>query len=123
MPTTSKKIFKAVKEADGWLHLFTGKHVEDVVKRAWELYGDDIEKKVESILADWPDDGVPDNPYKILGAHPLESDALIKRRFREKCKLYHPDVSKTPDPAKFQAVVEAYEAIVLARHPKAPEDC
>jgi DnaJ-class molecular chaperone len=122
MAGKSKTVLHAMKEADDWIHLFTGKRTKDLAKKWWDLYGDDVQKKVNEILTDFPDDNAMDSPYKVLGAHPLDSDALVRAKFREACMKYHGDFTTTPDAAKFEAVVAAYEAIKMARHPKAPED-
>ena len=51
--------------------------------------------------------------YKILGIHMDANADQIRRAYRNKAKLYHPDINKTPN-AKilFQLVNEAYQVLV-----------
>ncbi|MDR2898099.1 MAG: J domain-containing protein [Spirochaetaceae bacterium] len=48
--------------------------------------------------------------YKILGVPPSASAAEIKRSFRKKAKLLHPDVADT-DTDAFQELLKAYEIL------------
>jgi len=50
------------------------------------------------------------DPYKVLGLSLGASQNEIKKAFKEKCLLYHPD-RPGDDPAKFREVREAYELI------------
>src|SRR3972149_6077767 len=53
------------------------------------------------------------NYYKILGVHINASEEQIKRAYREKAKLYHPDVSQSPDSnIRFQLLGEAYQTLI-----------
>ncbi len=50
--------------------------------------------------------------YQILGVPETASQDEIKRAYRKKARLYHPDVSKDPDAEeKFKSVNEAHEAL------------
>lgn len=51
--------------------------------------------------------------YHILGVQRGDSKDKIKRAFREKAKLYHPDINKAPDSRKkFLEVHEAYAVLI-----------
>merc|ERR1712083_91109 len=52
------------------------------------------------------------NYYKILGVKKSASEKEIKKAFREKAKLYHPDKNDSPDAEqKFRDLAEAYEIL------------
>jgi len=51
------------------------------------------------------------NPYKILGIQPNATAAEIKRAYRNKVKLLHPDASKSNTAKEFDEVVKAYELL------------
>lgn len=110
---TAKSI---IREGDQWLYLFTGKRIRDLGKRAIQLYGEDIIKKVGELLNDWDGATVPPNsPYTVLGLLPDASDAVVKAAFRALARDLHPDTGEKPDPQELQRVKEAYDTIVLAR--------
>lgn len=48
------------------------------------------------------------NPYDVLGVNPLSSMDEIKRKYRELCKRYHPDLV-SGDADKFEEVSKAYD--------------
>lgn len=52
-----------------------------------------------------------DDPYRILGVEPGDSEELVKAVFRAKAKVFHPDTGKKPDPEKFARLKAAYDAI------------
>ena len=52
-----------------------------------------------------------EDPYKILGISKSSSAAEIKRAFRAKAKLLHPDATKTETSAAFRELVKAYEIL------------
>ena len=50
--------------------------------------------------------------YAILGLSPNASEEDIRKAYRNKVKLYHPDVNKSPDAnAKFLMIQMAYETL------------
>ena len=56
--------------------------------------------------------------YTALGLGSAATLADIKKAFRQKASLYHPDRNTSPDaPARFRAVQEAYD--VLSTMPSA----
>jgi len=60
------------------------------------------------------------NYYQILGLNDTASLAQIKRAYRYKAKLYHPDVYKAPDAhEKFMLVNEAYAYLIKMKGLKA----
>lgn len=51
--------------------------------------------------------------YKILGLQPNATVVEIKRAFRKKAKLYHPDINKAPNATEmFILISEAYEYVL-----------
>merc|ERR1712001_393971 len=62
------------------------------------------------------------NYYKILGVKKSASEKEIKKAFREKAKLYHPDKNDSPDAEqKFRELAEAYEILAALNSMKAQE--
>lgn len=50
--------------------------------------------------------------YEVLGISKNATSEEIKKAYRQKVKLYHPDLNKSPDAeAKFKEVQEAYEIL------------
>ena len=49
--------------------------------------------------------------YKVLGVAPTASAAEIKRAYRRKAKLLHPDVAEQQDVKAFQLLTTAYEVL------------
>lgn len=50
--------------------------------------------------------------YKILGVKPSATASEIKRAYRKKAKLLHPDVNNSPDTqSAFQDLIKAYEIL------------
>lgn len=56
-----------------------------------------------------------EDPYKILGVSKNSSAAEIKRAFRSKAKLLHPDASKTETTTAFRELLKAYEILSDAK--------
>ena len=57
-----------------------------------------------------------ENCYEILGVSPKASVAEIRRSYRQKVKLLHPDISGNPETAsEFSRVVHAYEILSDSR--------
>ncbi len=51
------------------------------------------------------------NHYRLLGLHPSAGDQQIRRAYRDRSRLYHPDTTQLPLPLaqqKFQRLNEAY---------------
>ena len=51
------------------------------------------------------------NCYKILGVSQNATAAEIKKAYRQKAKLFHPDLTKNADSKEFQQIVRAYEIL------------
>ena len=51
------------------------------------------------------------NPYDVLGCSSVDSLEVIKRRYRELSKVYHPDNPVTGDSGKFQEVNKAFNLL------------
>ncbi|WP_276372747.1 DnaJ domain-containing protein [Chryseolinea sp. H1M3-3] len=51
------------------------------------------------------------NPYEVLGLTPAASDAEIKAAYRELVKIYHPDITNSPDPDRIRNLNEAYDIL------------
>lgn len=51
-----------------------------------------------------------ENPYRTLGVSPNASKSEIKSKYRELCRVYHPD-SSTGDAEMFRRVSEAWKQI------------
>jgi len=113
--TRGAQLKKGIRNVDDILYIFTGKRLKHVAGRAINIFGEDIARKVGSIFTG-PDEPElpPDSPYSILGVHPDALDIVVKAS-RTLAREYHPDTGSKPDVAKFQAVIEAYDAIMAAR--------
>ena len=53
--------------------------------------------------------------YKVLGVRPNATAAEIKRAYRQKAKLFHPDKLNSDDSEQFKTLVQAYEILSDAR--------
>jgi curved DNA-binding protein CbpA len=51
------------------------------------------------------------NHYKILGIKPGASDSEIKKAFREKAKLLHPDIAGSAQAEEMRKLINAYEVL------------
>ncbi|MDR1649258.1 MAG: DnaJ domain-containing protein [Synergistaceae bacterium] len=52
------------------------------------------------------------NYYEVLGASPSASEKALKEQFRKLMKIYHPDVTKSPDAAeRYAEIMEAYRTL------------
>lgn len=50
----------------------------------------------------------------ILGVSPNATETELKKAYREKAKIYHPDINKSPDAnEKFALLTEAYEYMLM----------
>lgn len=117
--TRRRGIVRAFRDADDIVKIFSGKRIKDFVDRAVELVGDDIKKRVDRFgkgVLNLEDDAIPTTgPYSVLHCRPGAALAIVKVRFRELAHILHPDTGTHPDPAEFQRVREAYEAILAER--------
>ncbi|MCK9223554.1 MAG: DnaJ domain-containing protein [Candidatus Muirbacterium halophilum] len=59
-----------------------------------------------------------DNAYNILGVNKDSDINTIKRVFREKVKIYHPDLNKNISSEKFRNIVDSYNIIINTRQRK-----
>jgi curved DNA-binding protein CbpA len=57
--------------------------------------------------------------YEILGVRPAASLAEIRQAYREKVKLYHPDMTPGAEGTRFRAVVAAWKVLSDPRKRKA----
>lgn len=51
------------------------------------------------------------NCYEVLGVRKDATAAEIKKAYRQKAKLFHPDVNRSDSSAKFQEILKAYEIL------------
>jgi molecular chaperone DnaJ len=51
------------------------------------------------------------NYYRVLGVSPKEGEAAIRKAYREKAKMLHPDRAGRDSTARFQEIAEAYEVL------------
>jgi len=111
-----KGVRKGLRDFDDIFHLITGKRLKNVAGRAINLWGEELAKKVGAFFSGPDEPEVPlDSPYSILGVHPDALDIVVKGAYRSLAREYHPDTGINPDPAKFQKVTEAYNAIMEER--------
>jgi len=111
-----RQLRKGLRNVDDMLFLFTGKRLKHVVRRGINLFGEDIARKAGSLFTGPEEPDLPPNsPYTVLGIHPEAMDVVVKASFRALAREYHPDTGTKPDPAKFQAAKEAYDAIMAQR--------
>jgi hypothetical protein len=55
----------------------------------------------------------PNSYYQILDVHENASDDEIRKAYRTKAKLFHPDVNRSPDAhSKFVLITNAYEILI-----------
>lgn len=116
----ARQVKKGLRNFDDILYIFTGRRLKYVAGRAINIFGEELAKKAADFFAGPEEPELPpNNPYVILGIHPDAMDVVVRAAYRALAKEYHPDTGSKPDPAKFQAATEAYNAIIAER--KAPE--
>ena len=113
-----KGFIKALKDADDVCEIITGKRLAEHGQRLFEIYGEEIGKKLEDALVGQEKELPADSPYLVLHCRPNASDLVLRGRYRLLVREFHPDTGEHPDPKEFQRVVEAYNAIKLQREIK-----
>lgn len=115
----AKQVRRFLRNADDLLHIATGKRLKDVVGTGINLFGEDLARKASKIFTGPEEPELPMNgPYSVLGIHPEAMDVVVKAAFRALAREYHPDTGTKPDTVKFQAALEAYNAIQAERQGK-----
>jgi len=126
MATKSRvgQVRRALRNADDIIHILTGKRLKHIVGAGINTFGDELARKAANLFTGPEGPEVPLNsPYIILGVHPEAMDVVVKAAFRTLAREYHPDTGTKPDTAKFQAVSEAYEAIMAERRLNKEKEC
>jgi len=112
----ARKVKRVLRNVDDIIHLFTGKRLKNIVGTGINIFGEEMAKKARNLFTGTDEPELPlDSPYTILGVHPEALDVVVKGAFRILAREYHPDTGMNPDPTKFQAVAEAYDAIMKER--------
>lgn len=112
----TRQVKKALRNADDIVHIFTGKRLKNIAGRGVDIFGEELAKKVARLFTGPEEPELPlDSPYIILGVYPEAMDVVVKAAFRVLAREYHPDTGTKPDSTKFQAAVEAYDAIMKER--------
>lgn len=120
----ARKVKQVLKNTDDILYLFTGKRLKNVVGTGINLFGEELTKKLGSLFSVPEEPEIPlDSPYRVLGVHPEALDVVVKAAYRALAWDYHPDTGKKPDPVKFKAATEAYQAIMAERKAKKDKEC
>ena len=118
----AKQIRAGFRNVDDIIFLATGKRLRHVAARTVNIFGEELAKKAANWFAGPEEPGLPlDSPYTILGLHAEALDVVVKGAYRNLAREYHPDTGTKPDPAKFQAVTEAYNAIMKERQERKDE--
>lgn len=114
------KQFKAgIQNADDILFLLTGSRFKDVIGNTVSTFGEELTRKLTGVFTGIDELRMsPDSPYSVLGIHPNALDVVVRGAYRALAREYHPDTGLKPDPAKFQKVTEAYDAIMKERQAK-----
>jgi len=116
----ARQVKKGLRNTDDILYILTGKRLKNVAGRVVNAFGDDLAKKVTNFFTGPEEEELPpDSPYFILGVHPDAMNIVVKAAYRAMAREYHPDSKINPDPKKFQAATEAYDAIMKERKAKA----
>ncbi len=110
------EIKRAWRHADDITHQVTGRHLGEIIGKAFDLYGEDIMDKIGANAEKDEEEKLDFNdPYFILGIRKSALDIVVKGAYRNLAREYHPDTGKKPDPAMFQKVTEAYQKIMSER--------
>jgi len=112
----ARQVKKGLRNTDDILYILTGRRLKNVAGRVINAFGDDLAKKVTNFFTGPEEEELPpDSPYYILGIQPDALDIVVKGTYRILAREYHPDSKINPDPKKFQAATEAYDAIMKER--------
>lgn len=79
---------------------------EDVAQKPHEAAGEDI-----------------NSFYKVLSVSPTASGSMIKKRYHELARKYHPDKSKDSDNSRFAEIARAFETLQWAESRKQYDLC
>jgi len=120
----ARQVKKVLRNADDIIHLFTGKRLKNIVGTGINIFGEELARKAAGVFAGPEEPELPlDSPYTILGIHPEAMDVVVKGAYRALAREYHPDTGTKPDPVKFQAATEAYNAILAERQSRKEQPC
>ena len=98
----AKRALHGLEDADSVVRLLTGKSLAQVIARAWELWGPELEAKRAATV---------DDPYAVLGLRTGANRVVVKAAFRALARVYHPDTGTSPDPAMMARLNSAYDRI------------
>jgi len=119
-----KEIKRGLRNADDILFICTGTRFKNVAKRVFNAYGEDIKRGATRMFTGMEEPELPlDSPYRILGIYPDALDVVVRGAYRSLAREYHPDTGTKPDPVKFQAATEAYNAILAERQARKEQEC
>ena len=120
----TRQLRRALRNTDDIVHLFTGKRLKNIVGTGINIFGEELARKAANIFSGPEEPELPlDSPYIILGVYPEALDVVVKGAFRILAREYHPDTGTKPDTAKFQAITEAYDAIMRERKCSREKGC
>jgi|GEM_PF-1384587 len=115
----ARQVKRALRNTDDILYILTGRRLRHVAGRAVNAFGAELGKKVTNFFTGPEEEELPpDSPYFILGIQPDAPDFMVKGAYRILAREYHPDSAKNPNPEKFKAVTEAYDAVMKERKAK-----
>jgi len=120
----ARQVKKVLRNADDIIHLLTGKRLKNIVGTTINIFGEELARKAAGVFSGQEEPELPpDSPYNVLGLHPDAMDVVVKGAYRVLAREYHPDTGTKPDPAKFQAATEAYNAILAERQARKEQEC
>jgi len=120
----ARQVKRALRNADDIVHLFTGKRLKNIVGTGINIFGEELAKKAANIFTGPEEPALPlDSPYIVLGIYPEAMDVVVKGAYRALAREFQPDTGTKPDPAKFQAATEAYNAIMTERKARKEKEC
>lgn len=107
VPTLKEILKGALKESES-----TFKKVKDIIQTSATLLNllyREIHPQQRKAPARSPVELPTTSPYKVLGISKNAIEAEIKKAYRQKALVFHPDKVKTIEGKRFMAVAEAYE--------------